>query len=58
MDKSIGYQKFTISLGILTPPPYLGNIPKKTICGGLGLPLLGRQDRYDNRVDNKVVDFL
>ena len=29
MAKNNGHQNFTKSLGLSTPPPYLGNIPKK-----------------------------
>ena len=31
MAKNNGHQNFTQSLGIPTPPPYLGIIPKKTV---------------------------
>ena len=30
MAKNNGHQNFTLSLGIPTPPPYVGIIPKKT----------------------------
>ena len=37
MAKNNGHQNFTKGLGIPTPPPYLGNIPKKIFWG---LPLI------------------
>ena len=58
MTKNNSHQNFTLSLGILTPPPYLGIIPKKMFF--LLLPLyiliLSHNDDTDGINDNDEND--